>query len=97
MIVSFADEGTADVFDGAKTKLARKCCPEEIWTVAKRKLDMIHYAASLRDLKVPPNNKLHALKGDRAGQHAIRINDQYRICFRWTDSGVEDVEIADYH
>lgn len=97
MIVSFADEGTSDVFNGISTRLARKCCPEEIWAVAKRKLDMIHYAAALKDLKIPPNNRLHALKGNRAGQHAIRINDQYRVCFKWTDAGVEDVEIADYH
>lgn len=97
MIVSFADVGTADIFDGTIGKRARKCCPGGIWKVARRKLDMIHYAAALKDLKLPPSNKLHALTGDRAGQRAIRINDQYPVCFTWTEAGAEDVEITDYH
>ncbi|MBV8706004.1 MAG: type II toxin-antitoxin system RelE/ParE family toxin, partial [Acidobacteriaceae bacterium] len=65
--------------------------------IAKRKLDYLDNAADLNDLRVPPGNHLEALKGDRAGQHSIRVNDQYRICFRWTDEGVYDVEITDYH
>ncbi|CAH2606456.1 Toxin HigB-1 (plasmid) [Rhodovastum atsumiense] len=65
--------------------------------VAVRKLDMLDAAAALNDLRVPPANRLEALKGDRAGGHSIRINDQFRICFRWTDAGPEDVEIVDYH
>ena len=66
-------------------------------TVARRKLDMLAAATELRDLRSPPGNRLQALKGDRAGQHSIRINDQYRVCFRWTDAGPTDVEIVDYH
>lgn len=65
--------------------------------VALRKLDMIDAAAQLGDLKSPPGNRLEALKGDRKGQHSIRINDQFRICFRWGRNGAEDVEIVDYH
>ncbi len=65
--------------------------------VALRKLDMLQAAAQLIDLRVPPANRLEALKGDRAGQHSIRINDQWRVCFVWTDAGPKDVEIVDYH
>lgn len=97
MITSFADEGTADIFHGNDSKRARKACPQDLWKVARRKLEMVNSAATLKDLKVPPNNKLHELDRDRVGQHAIRINDQYRVCFNWTDSGVENVEITDYH
>lgn len=97
MIRSFHDQGTEDVYDGARTKLARKTCPEQIWKVARRKLDMLNNATRLDDLRAPPNNQLEKLKKDRPGQHAIRINDQYRVCFRWTDDGPEQVEITDYH
>jgi proteic killer suppression protein len=62
-----------------------------------RKLRLINVAGRLEDLRVPPGNRLEALKGDRRGQHAIRINDQWRVCFRWVDGGAEDVEIVDYH
>lgn len=62
-----------------------------------RKLAMLNRAANLGDLRVPPGNRLEALKGDRSGRHSIRINDQFRICFRWTPAGPEDVEIVDYH
>jgi toxin HigB-1 len=65
--------------------------------VAARKLDMIEYAELLRDLRAPPGNRLEALKGDRRGQHSIRINDQWRICFVWREDGAHDVEIVDYH
>jgi len=65
--------------------------------VARRKLRQIEIAGRLEDLKVPPGNRLEALKGDRSGQYSIRINDQWRVCFRWTDAGAEDVEIVDYH
>jgi proteic killer suppression protein len=68
-----------------------------IATVARRKLRQLEIAARLDDLRVPPGNRLEALKGDRAGQHSIRINDQFRVCFRWTAAGAEDVEIVDYH
>lgn len=68
-----------------------------IATVARRKLRQLEIADRLDDLRVPPGNRLEALKGDRAGQHSIRVNDQFRVCFRWTDVGAEDVEILDYH
>ncbi|KEF40739.1 MAG: excinuclease ABC subunit A [Cyanobium sp. CACIAM 14] len=65
--------------------------------VARRKLRQLEIANRLDDLRIPPGNRLEALRGDRDGEHSIRINDQYRLCFRWSDSGVEDVEIVDYH
>jgi proteic killer suppression protein len=68
-----------------------------IVTVARRKLRQLELAARLDDLRVPPGNRLEALKGDRAGQHSIRVNHQWRVCFRWTEGGTEDVEIVDYH
>jgi proteic killer suppression protein len=68
-----------------------------IATVAQRKLRQLQIAGQLSDLRVPPGNRLEELSGDRKGQHSIRINDQWRICFRWTDAGIEDVEIVDYH
>lgn len=97
MIRSFRDRGTEDVFNGENTPAARKACPQEAWERARRKLDQLNQAAVLEDLRVPPGNRLEALKGDRGGQYSIRINDQYRVCFRWTDRGPEDVEITDYH
>lgn len=68
-----------------------------IESVAKRKLRQLQIANRLEDLRVPPGNRLEALKGNRAGQHSIRVNDQFRVCFRWTNAGAEDVEIVDYH
>jgi proteic killer suppression protein len=97
MIQSFKDAGTEDVFNGRNSKEARQTCPNSIWKVAARKLDQIDSVTALRELRIPPNNKLEALSGDRKGQHSIRINDQYRICFVWTDSGPDQVEIVDYH
>lgn len=97
MIQSFKNEATEAIFDGQVTKAARKICPLNLWTVARRKLDMLNQAALLQDLRVPPSNRLEALKGDCRGQFSIRINDQYRVCFRWTDKGPTDVEITDYH
>lgn len=68
-----------------------------IAAVTRRKLRQLEIATRLSDLRVPPGNRLEVLKGDRAGQHSIRINDQFRLCFRWTDTGAEDVEVVDYH
>jgi toxin HigB-1 len=68
-----------------------------IASVARRKLRQLEIAGRLGDLRVPPGNRLEALKGDRAGQHGIRVNDQFRVCFRWTETGAVDVEIVDYH
>ena len=68
-----------------------------IESVARRKLRQLQIAGRLEDLRVPPGNRLEALRGDRAGQHSIRVNDQFRVCFRWTAAGAEDVEIVNYH
>ena len=97
MIRSFANKGTEDIYNGVDSKAARKTCPSSLWGGARRKLDRLYNTTRLPDLAVPSGNKLEPLKRDRVGQHAIRINDQYRICFRWSDGGVEDVEITDYH
>jgi proteic killer suppression protein len=97
MIQSFKDRGTRDVFDVTHSKRASKSCPSDLWSVARRKLDQLNQADSLRDLRSPPRNRLEALKRDRKGQHSIRINDQFRVCFRWTAAGPEDVAIVDYH
>ena len=97
MIMSFKDQATEDIFNGRNPRAARRCCPEALWKVATRKLDLLDSAATLNDLRVPPGNRLEALSADRAGQHSIRINEQYRICFVWTSSGPAEVEIVDYH
>ena len=68
-----------------------------LWSVTQRKLDQLDSAAALNDLRVPPGNRLERLVGDRSGQHSIRVNDRYRICFVWTESGPAEVEITDYH
>jgi len=93
MIRSFADKEADGLFHG---RFARKL-PQDIQRVAQRKLRQIHAAEELTDLRSPPGNRLEALKRDRAGQHSIRINDQWRICFVWTDGAAENVEIVDYH
>ena len=97
MIRSFATPGTKDVWSGADTKAARKTCPAVIWPVARRKLDMLGAATRLEALRVPPANQLEKLTGERAGQWAIRINRQFRLCFRWEGTDAHDVEIVDYH
>jgi proteic killer suppression protein len=93
MIRSFRDRETRKVWEG--TVSCR--LPVAIQTVARRKLRMLHNAQTLRDLRAPPANRLEALKGQRVGQHSIRINEQWRICFVWRDSGAHHVEIVDYH
>lgn len=97
MIKSFRDKGVEDIFDRRNTKEARETCPQQIWRIAQRKLDQLNGVVSLESLRIPPGNLLESLKHDRKGQHSIRINDQFRVCFVWTDDGVENVEIADYH
>lgn len=97
MIRSFHDRGTEDIFDRRNTPAARRRCPERVWPVARRKLDQLNAAVSLSSLGIPPGNRLEALKEDRRGQHSIRINQQFRVCFVWTDQGPERVEITDYH
>lgn len=97
MIRTFADMGTEDVFNGVDSRAARRRCPNTLWRVARRKLDQLDATVSLEALRVPPGNQLERLGGDRRGQHSIRINDQYRICFVWATEGPHDVEIVDYH
>ena len=97
MIQSFRKTGTEDIFNGKNSSIARKTCPQSLWTIAFRKLDQLDSAASLTDLQAPPGNRLEALKGERSGQFSIRINDRYRICFIWTVHGPDQVEIVDYH
>jgi len=92
MIVSFKDADTEALANG---RLVKRFVKFE--SVARRKLRQLQIAGVLDDLRVPPGNRLEALKGDRTGQHSIRVNDQYRVCFRWTVAGAEDVEIVDYH
>lgn len=93
MIRSFADKETERVWTGLRSRKL----PPDIQKRALDKLVMIEAAESLDDLKSPPSNRLHALKGDRAGQHSVSINAQWRICFVWKDGAAESVEIADYH
>lgn len=93
----FADLGTADVFHGRDTLSARRVCPHFLLEQAHRKLLLLDAAESLNDLHLPPGNRLEALAGTRIGQYSIRINRQYRICFRWTPEGAEDIAIVDYH
>ncbi len=93
MIRSYRDKITQAVAVGK----VPKGFPADIVRAARRKLFMLDQAADLTDLSSPPGNRLHALNGDREDQHAIRINDQFRICFRWVNGNAEDVEITDYH
>jgi proteic killer suppression protein len=92
MIKSFRDKAAKALFDGETPKTL-----VNIASVARRKLDMLDAAHTLNDLRVPPGNQLEALKRDRIGQHSIRINDQWRVCFVWGEDGPRDVEIVDYH
>ena len=92
-IQGFKDKTTASFFRSGRTRGGWQA----VANVAVRKLDMLNAAVALDDLKAPPGNRLEALSGDRAGQHSIRVNDQWRICFVWTDAGPAEVEIADYH
>jgi proteic killer suppression protein len=93
VIKSFADKRTAAIFAGQFVKTL----PPETAVRAKQKLDLIDSAAGLDFLRVPPGNRLEALSGDRAGQYSIRVNGQWRLCFRWTDGHAYDVEFCDYH
>ncbi len=97
MIVSFRGEGTEDIFNGKNTRTARKTCPQDLWKIAVRKLDLLDSVITMNELLIAPGNRLEALIGERKGQYSIRINKQYRVCFVWTDSGPDKVEIVDYH
>ena len=93
MIRSFADSLTQTVADGS----VRKGFPADLVRRAQQLLTLVDAATSIEDLRSPPGNRLEKLTGDRQGQHSIRVNKQWRICFRWTEAGPEDVEITDYH
>jgi len=93
MIKSFADNETEKIFNRTFSKKR----PHEIQTLAKRKLDLINAAEDINDLRIPPGNRPEILGGDREGQHSIRINDKWRICFYWIKNNAFDVEITDYH
>ena len=97
MIQSFKNQGTEDIFNGKTTKAALRLLPKNIWKIASRKLDQLDSVLTLEELRRPPGNRLEYLSGDCKGQYSIRINDQYRTCFKWTDTGPFDVEITDYH
>ena len=97
MIRDFADAATEDFYNGIPSKTARNRVPQNIASVAHRKLDMVNAAHTLMDLTVPPANRLEILKGDRRGFHSIRINDQYRVVFKWSDGHAYQVQIVDYH
>ncbi len=96
MIRSFKNQGTEDLFDRTHSKAARKILPMKLWKKANMRLQQLDRATDLVDMRIPGSNRLETLKGDRKGQHSVRINDQYRVCFRW-DGGPEDVEVVDYH
>ena len=93
MIRSFRNRKTEEVF--RRERVARLAL--DVQRVAQRKLAMLDAAESLQDLRIPPGNRLERLSGNREGQHSIRINDQWRLCFRWRDGDAHDVEIVDYH
>ena len=96
VIVSFADRATEALYHGEARSLTRRI-PADVRAVALRKLDMLNAAQVLLDLRVPPGNRLEALQGDLAGHHSIRVNDQWRIVFRWTSPGPAEVRLVDYH
>jgi proteic killer suppression protein len=93
MIVTIKDKETEKIWQGNYSKKL----PIEIQQTARRKMVHIHSAVNLNDLRIPPGNQLHALSGDRKGYHSVRINDQWRICFKWDSGNAYDVEVTDYH
>ena len=97
MIENFLNSGTEEIFNGKNTKNARKILPSSMRDIATRKLDQLDSVIALEELRVPPGNRLEALSRDRKGQFSMRINGQYRICFKWKEAGPYDVEITDYH
>ncbi len=96
VISSFGDKTTRDIFDGINSKEARRI-PKQLWPIVFRKLDMVNATQELKDLLAPPGNRLEALKGNLKGLYSIRVNDQYRIIFRWATGHAEEVKVVDYH
>ncbi|WP_309669542.1 type II toxin-antitoxin system RelE/ParE family toxin [Gemmatimonas sp.] len=97
MIRTFADAATENLFNGLDSRRARRACPATLWPTVTRKLTQLNRVRELRELAIPPGNRLEALRGTRRGQLSIRINDQFRISFRWEDGYADDVEVTDYH
>jgi proteic killer suppression protein len=96
MIQSFANEPTADLFRERNTKAARRI-PKDLWRIVQRKLKMLDVAARIDDLESPPGNRLESLRGDLKGRHSIRVNEQYRVTFRWENGHAFEVAVEDYH
>lgn len=97
MIRTFADSAAEDLFNGVDSRRARTACPTALWPVVRRKLTQLNRVLELRELAIPPGNRLERLRGDRDGQHSIRISQQYRVCFRWEEYYAYEVEVTDYH
>jgi proteic killer suppression protein len=96
MIRSFVDETTRDLFDGRNSKAARRV-PNEIWRIAQRKLKQLDLVRRVTEMDVPPSNRLKRLRGDQSGRYSVRVNDQYRITFRWEGTDAYEVCCEDYH
>ena len=96
MIQSFADDTSADLFRERNTRAARRI-PRQLWRGVQRKLRLIDAAARIEDLAIPAGNRLELLKGDQAGRYSIRVNDQYRVTFRWENGHAYEVRVEDYH
>jgi proteic killer suppression protein len=96
LIQSFGDKTTADLFQEENTRAARRV-PREIWRIVQRRLKLLDAAAKLDDRGASPGNRLEALKGDQSGRHSIRVNDQYRVTFRWENGNAYEVRVEDYH
>jgi proteic killer suppression protein len=97
VIHSFADAAAEDLFNGVDSRRARAACPRELWPIVRRKLTQLNRVRDLRELAVPPGDRLEALSGARKGQYSIRVNQQYRVCFRWEAGYAYEVEVTDYH
>ena len=97
VIRSFANAATEDLFDGVDSRRARRVCPVHLWPAVRRKLTQLNRVGALRELGVPPGNRLERLHGNRAGQHSIRVNEEYRLCSRWENGYADEVEVTDYH
>jgi len=96
VIVGFGDKSAEDIFVGRNSRDARRF-PQELWPIARRKLDMLNAAADIHDLRVPPANRLEKLRGNLAKFHSIRVNDQFRIIFVWANGNASEVRVLDYH
>jgi len=97
VIQGYRDKATEDIRNGRSSRIARNRLPAALWRTAARKFDQLHRVLDLEELRTPPGNHLEAPRGDRHGQYAIRINEQYRICFVWGPDGPDELEVVDYH